>query len=117
MKNLLLAVVLSVALLGAPAQSQARSCSIGNSGVTYNRGGIPAKFEALQAFKGMNCKSARYVLNRWLRRAYARTTTYQLPRKFFDGYVTWRCSRLSRLNWRCEGGDSDTVFRFRAYRF
>ena len=114
--KILAAVMASGALLLAAEPAHAIPCSIGDSGITYNRGGIPAKFENLRARQGMNCPSARYVLNRWLRRAYARTYSYRLPTEFWDGYVTWTCYKRTNLQWQCDESDSFTSFRFKAYR-
>src|SRR3954451_22906848 len=87
--TVLIAVLASLALSGAlPGAAQARACSIGDNGITRNRDGVPAKFTNLDARQGMNCSSARYVMNKWLRPAYARTYSYRLPRSFWDGYVT-----------------------------
>jgi hypothetical protein len=109
----LAALALSVAIPGA---AQAQTCAIGDNGVTSNRGGVPAKFTHLDARQGMNCASARYVLNKWLRPAYAKTYSYGLPARFYDGYVTWYCGKVSYLRWSCEEYDSGTSFRFTAYR-
>lgn len=118
MRRKLLAVVMASGVFLVPATpAHAIRCSIGDSGITYNRGGIPAKFEDLRALQGMNCPSARYVLNKWLRRAYARTYTYRLPTRFWDGYVTWTCRKRSNLQWQCDEYDSYTSFRFKAYRY
>jgi hypothetical protein len=110
------ALLASAVLLGASASASASSCSVGDSGVTYNRGGVPAKFKSLAPMSGMNCASAKYVMNKWLRRAYARTYSYRLPRRFWDGYVTWTCYKRSSLRWQCDEYDSGTSFRFVAYR-
>ena len=66
---------------------------------------------------GMNCASGRYVLNRWLRAAYARTYSYRLPRRFWDGYVTWECGKVSYYRWRCDEYDSGTAFSFTAWHY
>jgi hypothetical protein len=99
-RRLLASAVLAAALLAsalaAPSSAYAH-CSIGDSGVTYNRGGVPAKFKKLSPMYGMNCASAQYVMNKWLRRAYARTCSYRLPRRFWDGYVTWTCYKRGYL--------------------
>jgi hypothetical protein len=39
-----------------------------------------------------------------------------LPARFYDGYVTWYCGKVSYLRWSCEEYDSGTSFRFTAYR-
>ena len=111
------AVVLAVGILGAPTKADAAACQIGDSGVTYNRLGDPARFRSLRSMSGMNCRSARYVLNRWLRREYARQYDNQIPTEFFDGYVTWYRFKLSRFRWHCDEFDSYTAFRFTAYRY
>jgi hypothetical protein len=100
----------------APGAARARSCAIGNSGVTYNQLGERAVFESLHVIRRMNCSSARYVLNKWLRRHYARSYSHSLPLRFWDGYVTWHCHRSSRLRWRCDEYDSYSSFGFIAYR-
>ena len=63
----------------------------------------------------MNCSSARYVLNDWLRDEYEGQYSHRIPTRFYDGYVTWRCHRLARLRWQCNEYDSYTAFRFTAY--
>ena len=93
----------------------ATRCSIGDNGITYNQLGTPAKFKKLRALQGMNCASARYVLNQWLRRTYQQSSKNRLPTRFYDGYVTWYCGKRSPKRWRCEEYDSNTAFRFVAY--
>lgn len=112
--TLVATVVLLV--LAAPGSAKAAR-SIGGSGVTYNRSGEPAVFRSLRPIQGMNCASARYVMNNWLRRAYARTWSNRLPTRFFDGYVTWYCGRTSTRGWRCDEYETNTAFRFVAYRY
>ncbi|MDX8152103.1 hypothetical protein SK069_10900 [Patulibacter brassicae] len=107
--------ILAFASFGAPANASA-ACSIGGSGVTYNRNGVAAVFKNLQPLRGMNCPSARYVMNKWLRRAYARSRSSRLPSRFYDGYVTWYCGKTSRLRWRCNEYTTSTAFTFTAYR-
>jgi hypothetical protein len=80
-----------------------------------NQVGDAAKFERLTPMQGMNCASARYVMNKWLRRAFARSYSRNLPRTFYDGYVTWYCGKRSGLRWQCDEYDSSTAFRFTAY--
>lgn len=99
--------------LAAATPSSAHHCGVGNSGVTYGPGG-PAKFKRLHAMKGMNCPSARYVLNKWIRRQYRNTG--QVRRRFYDGYVTWYCVKRSRRKFRCDEYESNTAFSFVAYR-
>ena len=65
----------------------------------------------------MNCPSARYVVDKWLRRAYERQWSNRIPTSFYDGYVSWSCFRTSYLRWRCEEYTSNTAFRFKAYTF
>lgn len=108
--------VAGVVMLIAPGSAYA-ACSIGGSGVTYNRSGEPAVFKSLRPANGMNCPSARYVMNKWLRPAYARSFSNRLPTRFYDGYVTWRCRSTAGRSWRCVEYDSNTSFRFVAYRF
>jgi len=104
-----------VVLLAAPGTAQA-ACSVGGSGVTYNRNGEAAVFKSLRPARGMNCPSARYVMNKWLRRAWSRTSSHNLPTRFFDGYVTWYCGKTSSTGWRCDEYETNTAFRFVAYR-
>jgi hypothetical protein len=110
-----LAIVVVLVLVAATAPvAEARHCRIGNSGITVNRAGDVARFSQLHAMRGMNCASARYVLNRWLRRAFRRSYSRRLPRRFYDGYVTWHCRKRSLFKWQCNEFTSDTAFRFRA---
>ena len=60
--------------------------------------------------KGMNCASARYVVNKWLKRGYERQSYNRIPTHFFDGYVTWHCRRTSGYGWRCDEYTSNTAF-------
>ena len=123
MKTLIVIAGIATTMLATAVSAQAagasasRTCSLGNSGVTYNQAGVPAKFKSLSPFRGMNCASARYVMNKWLRRAYSRTYSTRLPRRFYDGYVTWHCYKRTSLRWQCDEYDSYTSFRFTAYRF
>ena len=123
MKTLIVIAGIAASLLASavPAQaagaSASRACSLGNSGVTYNRAGVPAQFKSLSTLRGMNCASARYVMNKWLRRAYSRTYSTRLPTRFYDGYVTWHCYKRAYLGWQCDEYDSNTSFRFIAYHF
>ena len=64
---------------------------------------------------GMNCASARYVMNKWLRRAYRRSYAHRLPTRFYDGYVTWHCWKRTSVRWQCDEYESNTSFRFTAY--
>lgn len=114
-------IVLAALLLSLPATSAqgatARSaayCSGG--GVTYNRSGDGAVFKSLRTARGMNCASARYVMNKWLRRAYANSYSSRLPGRFYDGYVTWNCYKVTSSRWRCSEYTSNTAFTFVAYR-
>jgi hypothetical protein len=115
MRGPLVAVVVTLALAAMAPTASAASCSVGDSGITSNRDGERARFRDLQAMNGMNCRSARYVLNRWLRPAYARGYSARIPTDFYDGYVDWSCHKLSRLRWQCDEYDSYTSFRFTAY--
>ena len=110
-------LVSAALLLHAPAAHAVTRCSIGDSGVTYNRADVGAQFENLRAMRGMNCESARYVLNKWLRRHFRRSYSRKLPTGFWDGYVTWDCWKRTSLQWQCDEYDSYTSFRFRAYTF
>jgi hypothetical protein len=112
-----IAIMIAALALAAvlPSTASAALCAVGDSGITRNRDGEAARFRNLQAMSGMNCKSARYVLNRWLRPAYARQYSSRIPTDFFDGYVDWSCHKRSRLRWQCDEYDSYTSFRFTAY--
>ena len=114
MTVLVMVSVPSAAGASSPAHAAIR-CSIGDSGITYNRLGTAAVFKRLRAEQGMNCASARYVLNKWLRRAYRRSYRNRLPTRFYDGYVTWHCGKTSARGWRCTEFTSNTAFRFVAY--
>jgi hypothetical protein len=114
--RLIVTLVAALAFVAVvPATASATYCAIGDSGITYNRDDEAARFSSLQAMHGMNCKSARYVLNRWLRPAYARQYSARIPTDFYDGYVDWSCHKLSRLRWQCDEYDSHTSFRFTGY--
>lgn len=108
-------VAVLAALVSAPSSAQAAGCSIGGSGISYNQRGIAAKFKSLKPMGTMNCPSARYVLNRWLRRAFERSSARRLPTRFFDGYVTWSCFKLEPVRWQCNEYVTDTSFRFTAF--
>ena len=109
-----LVALLALAVL-APPTATAASCSVGDSGYSYNLDGEEARFRSLEARDGMNCASARYVLNDWLRAEYEDQYSHRIPTRFYDGYVTWRCRRLTRYRWQCSEKDSGTSFRFIAY--
>jgi len=109
-----LATLLTVTALASPSPAQAY-CPLGDDGVSYNRAGQGAKFKRLNPMQGMNCASARYVMNKWLRRSFERSYRAKLPTRFYDGYVTWYCGRTSYRRWRCDEYDSNTAFRFVAY--
>jgi hypothetical protein len=114
--TLVLALAHSVSPAQAAPARAASLCSIGDAGISYNQLGEAAQFKRLRALQGMNCSSARYVLNDWLRRTYEESYSHKLPRRFYDGYVTWYCAKLTRKKWRCDEYQSDTAFRFVAYR-
>ena len=38
-----------------------------------------------------------------------------MARPFFDGWVTWHCSKISRHGVRCYENTSGTNYSFRAY--
>ncbi|MEA2169316.1 MAG: hypothetical protein QOF76_2616 [Solirubrobacteraceae bacterium] len=99
----------------ATSATAAYHCPIGDSGVTYNRSGQAALFKRLSPFAGMTCSSAQYVLNHWIRPYYANRYTAKLPRKFYDGYVTWHCSKYNSRKWHCDEFSSYTSFSFVAY--
>lgn len=113
MLTLGLAVML-MALGGSTASAEA-ACSIGGSGISYNQDGDGAKFRSLAPRGKMNCPSARYVLNRWLRRKFELGYANRLPTRFFDGYVSWRCGKRTSTRWQCDEYTSGTSFRFTAY--
>ena len=117
LKNLVLALASVVALAATLAAlaptAQASSCG---GGWSYNRLGESANFTSVRPMQGMNCPSARYVVDKWLRPAYTRQYSNRIPTRFFDGYVTWNCSRRSRLQWQCNEYQSGTAFRFTAYQ-
>ena len=119
MKPLFTALALGAVLLAAavlPSTASARAyCPVGGSGVTFNQAGDAARFSSLTPMRGMNCASAQYVMNKWLRRSYARGYANRLPIRFFDGYVTWRCGKVTGTRWQCDEYDSGTAFRFTAY--
>lgn len=100
---------------GPTARAASGLCSIGGSGVTYNRRGQAAVFKNLRALGKMNCASARYVMNGFLRASYRRGSSNRIPTRFFDGYVTWHCSRYTPHRWQCNEYTSNTSFRFVAY--
>ena len=112
MKKVLAGALVALAFGVAPAAAQA--CPIAGGGITTNRAGDVARFWALRPLQGMNCPSAQYVMNKWLRRAFRRSYSRKLPRRFYDGYVTWYCRKTSHSGWRCNEYDSGTAFRFRA---
>jgi hypothetical protein len=115
MRRMIVIVFAALSVAGAlPLAAEAR-CPVGDSGITVNRVGDVAKFKRLTPMHGMNCPSAQYVLNRWLRRAFARSYSPRLPRNFYDGYVTWYCGKLTVRRWQCDEYDSNTTFRFTAY--
>src|SRR4051812_3564748 len=89
-----------------PTGVAASRCSIGDTGISYNLAGDGAQFSALKARRGMNCSSARYVLNNWLRRKFENSYAHRLPTKFYDGYVTWYCGKYTRTRWQCDEYDS-----------
>ena len=118
MKRMLLVAMVTALLVPASAGARAGGasyCSLGDDGITYNRLGEPAQFKSLRPFRGMNCASARYVMNKWLRRAYRRSYAHRLPTRFYDGYVTWHCWKRTSSRWQCDEFDSNTSFRFTAY--
>jgi hypothetical protein len=116
-KYLVLFASLFVTVLLVPSTAQASRCSIGDNGISYNLDDEPARFANLSTQRGMNCSSARYVLNKWLRKAYEEQYSNQIPTDFWDGYVDWHCYKLSRLRWQCREYDSGTRFKFTAYRY
>lgn len=88
MNKVVLAAVTAAALLipAAPSQADVIRCSIGDSGVTYNRNGVPAQFENLRAMSDMNSGTATSCgtagsarINQWQCDAYDSHTSF-LPR-------------------------------------
>jgi hypothetical protein len=114
MKAALVVVVVLVFVAATAPVAEARRCRVGNSGITVNRAGDVARFSQLRALRGMNCASARYVLNRWVRRSFRRSFSRRFRRRFWDGYVTWHCRRRTTFQWQCREFTSGTAFRFRA---
>jgi hypothetical protein len=102
-----------LALTVVPEAAQARKCSGG--GPTYNQYGDRAVFKSLEARGGMNCASARYVLNKFIRRSFHTSYDDTIVTDFYDGYVDWDCGKLTRTRWECAEYDSYTYFRFTAY--
>jgi hypothetical protein len=118
MKNVIGLIAAGVALMlplaADPADAHASSgCGIG-SHITHNRAGDAAWFGHVRPMRGMNCASARYVMNKWLRKTFARRYSHRLPTHFWDGYVTWSCWKRSYYRWQCDEFDSGTSFRFTA---
>jgi hypothetical protein len=108
------AAVAAAAACAAPTAAQA-SCQ--GTRYTFNENGEMGVFKSLRPASGMNCASARYVMNNWLRPAYSMSWANRLPTRFYDGYVTWYCGKTSYLRWRCREYDSYTSFRFTAYHY
>ena len=118
MKRFGIIVTTLLAMLAFVPAAQASSyCNIGDNGITTNLSGTDAKFKSLYAMGKMNCASARYVLNKKLRRSFAKHYSNTIVTNFFDGYVTWYCDKLTRLRWQCDEYDSNTSFRFTAYTY
>ena len=67
------ALALAVGVLVVARASASARCPVG-SGVTVNQSGDAAKFKHLRPMQGMNCPSAQYVMNKWLRRSFQRST-------------------------------------------
>jgi hypothetical protein len=106
-------LALCVGLAASAPSAHAGACG---GGWSYNGLGEPANFTNVRPMQGMNCASARYVVNKWLRRAYERQYSSRIPTRFWDGYVTWNCFKRSGVQWQCNEYDSGTAFRFTAYR-
>ena len=118
LKSILTSLVMTGALaLGLSALAPAAQAASCGGGVTYNRLGEGASFQCVMPMRRMNCASARYVVDKWLRHAYQRSYSHRLPTGFYDGYVSWSCWKRSNLRWQCDEYDSGTSFRFTAYRF
>ena len=114
-----LAAIIVAAGIAAPAAADpvahsARYCYVGDDGVTYNQNDQGARFGNLNTYNRMSCSSGRYVLNQWIRPAFARSYGTSLPRSFYDGYVRWYCGKLSSSTWRCHENTSGTYFTFTA---
>ena len=114
MRLLVVVTAFTLSLLVAAPTSARAYCSLGDNGITVNRGGYAAKFYRVKALQGMNCASARYVVNKWIRRSYRRSRQPRIRTQFYDGYVTWYCHKRSRKKWRCDEFKSDTAFTFYA---
>ncbi len=107
---------LAIVMMSVAAPSGASAyCSLGDDGITVNRGGYAAKFKRVNAMRGMNCPSAKYVVNKWVRRSYRRSYRPRIRTQFYDGYVTWYCHKKTRKRWRCNEYASNTAFSFVAY--
>ena len=124
MKRLLLVfagVGMAVALAASPA-SAATKCSGSAWGDTAGGYSIrdhrdPALMEpheASEVYRQMNCASVRYAVRAVHRKVRKQRGWPHVPRMFWDGYVTWDCSKTSRLDLACVEYDSYTGFRFRA---
>lgn len=109
-KKILLAVAAAVTLCAAAAPAQAHA-SCGGWGA-YNLDGEYAAISKVHPRGGMNCASSRYVVNKWLKRAYQRQYSNRIPTHFWDGYVTWYGYKTGRHSWRFEEYDSGTSFTF-----
>ncbi|MDA0168328.1 hypothetical protein OJ998_04450 [Solirubrobacter taibaiensis] len=112
MKKFIIAALAALtAILAVPSLASASNCG---EWYTSNRYGEEASVHSVVPMQGMNCASARYVVNKWLKRGYQRQSSNRIPTHFFDGYVTWNCRRTSGYGWRCDEYTSNTAFKFKA---
>jgi hypothetical protein len=112
MKKLLILIALVGSL--AAVIPTAANASTGSCGGWYahNRFGTAAEIYNVQPHGGMNCASSRYVVNKWLKRAYQRQWSNRIPTRFYDGYVTWHGYKTSGHNWRFVEYSTGTSFTF-----
>ena len=115
MKKLIVAGVAALALAGvaAPAQAEASSyCGVNQWDTT--RGGYQIHYVGSRT-NGMNCASARYALHEFRAKVRRQYHWPRLGRPFFDGWVTWHCTKISYHGIRCSEYTTGTNFSFRAW--
>jgi hypothetical protein len=88
-----LAATAAAFALSAGAAQAHSSCGGWGS---FNLDGEYAAISNVHPQGGMNCVSSRYVVNRWLKRAYQRQYSNRIPTHFWDGYVTWYGHKTGR---------------------
>jgi hypothetical protein len=76
-KRFITAAAVAVAAFTAPAAAQASSCQ--GTRYTSNQSGETGVFKSLRPARGMNCASARYVMNSWLHPSYSSSYYSRLP--------------------------------------